>query len=553
MTAKDTFTERRLGRRRLIGTTAALGLAAAGAGALTGTGAAARQTPAATGVLQMGRESEFQPNFNPLQVSTGTQTQICDLIFSRLLKVDTDLNLVPDLAESYEISDDATQFTFTLRDDAVWHDGEPLTIDDVIFTYRLGMQAAAAAKQWGKLSQIVGAKELNEGTSDEVAGLERVDDQTIRFTLAAPNVAWLFGTALSNSLMWILPEHLLADADPAALDQHPFMLKPEVGSGAYKFIEYVPDQYVQFEANPDYHLGAPKIGQVFLQLAVPTTQLAQLESGQLHLMPRMSPRDGDRLKDDPSLRIVPAPGVGVFQIAINNERFPDKRVRQAFMYAIDRQALLDVVELGQGRLVDSTVIGPEWATYDDLNHYAYDPERARELLAEAEWDGSQTISLTWSQGFQAIELAAPVFQQQLAEVGVTIELAPLESAAYLQAVVTEPDFDLAWFGGGSYGMDPDVSSTYYLCANFTPGGGNTTHYCNEELDELFIAGRGTPDIEERAEIYHEVARILNEDVPTVFLWSNNLIWGMSANLEGVRPGPNQYIWWNIQEWTLTEG
>jgi peptide/nickel transport system substrate-binding protein len=549
MTTRDSFAARRLGRRRLIGSTAALGLSA-GVSRLSA-GAAARQE-AAGGVLQMGRESEFQPNFNPMQVSTGTQTQICDLIFGRLLKVDTDLNLIPDLAESYEISDDATQFTFTLRQDAVWHDGEPVTVDDVIFSYKLAMRAEAAARQWGKLSQIEGAQAFNEGTSEDVSGLERVDDQTVRFTLAAPNVAWLFGTALSNSLMWIMPEHILADADPAELDQNPFMLKPEVGAGPYKFVEYVPDQYVQFEANPDFYLGAPKIGQVFLQLAVPTTQLAQLESGQLHLMPRMSPRDGERLQDNPELRIEPAPGVGVFQIAINNERFPDKRVRQAFMYALDRQALLDVVELGQGRLVDSTIIGPEWATYDDLNSYEYDPDRARELLAEAEWDSSRVINLTWSQGFQAIELAAPVFQQQLAEVGVTVELAPLESAAYLQAVVTEPDFDMAWFGGGSYGMDPDVSSAYYLCANWTPAGANTTHYCNEELDELFVAGRGTPVIEERAEIYHEAARILNEDVPTIFWWSNNLIWGMSAKLEGVRPGPNQYIWWNIQEWSLAE-
>jgi peptide/nickel transport system substrate-binding protein len=549
MTTRDSFAARRLGRRRLIGSTAALGLSA-GVSRLSA-GAAVRQE-AAGGVLQMGRESEFQPNFNPMQVSTGTQTQICDLIFGRLLKVDTDLNLIPDLAESYEISDDATQFTFTLRQDAVWHDGEPVTVDDVIFSYKLAMRAEAAARQWGKLSQIEGAQAFNEGTSEDVSGLERVDDQTVRFTLAAPNVAWLFGTALSNSLMWIMPEHILADADPAELDQNPFMLKPEVGAGPYKFVEYVPDQYVQFEANPDFYLGAPKIGQVFLQLAVPTTQLAQLESGQLHLMPRMSPRDGERLQDNPELRIEPAPGVGVFQIAINNERFPDKRVRQAFMYALDRQALLDVVELGQGRLVDSTIIGPEWATYDDLNSYEYDPDRARELLAEAEWDSSRVINLTWSQGFQAIELAAPVFQQQLAEVGVTVELAPLESAAYLQAVVTEPDFDMAWFGGGSYGMDPDVSSAYYLCANWTPAGANTTHYCNEELDELFVAGRGTPVIEERAEIYHEAARILNEDVPTIFWWSNNLIWGMSAKLEGVRPGPNQYIWWNIQEWSLAE-
>ncbi len=267
-------------------------------------------------------------------------------------------------------------------------------------------------------------------------------------------------------------------------------------------------------------------------------------------MPRMAPKEAERLASNEALSIVPAPGVGVFQTAINTERVTDKRVRQAMMYGADRAALLDVVLLGQGELVYSTVIGPEWATYDDLNPYAFDPEKAKALLAEAAWDANRTLKLTWSKGFQTIELAAPIFQQQMADIGLKIELAPLESAAYLKAVVEEPDFDLAWFGGGSYRLDPDVSSAYYLCANFTPTGGNTTHYCNPALDDLLIQGRGTTDIAARTEIYHEVAKTLNEDVPTLFWWSDNLIWGISKRLQGVRPGPNQYIQWNIHEWSF---
>ena len=542
--------ERRINRRQLLQRAAALGLSAAAVeGALAGSGTASAQTG---GVLQIGRESEVAPLWHPLKGATGTQTQVFDLIFSRLLKVSTDLTLVPDAAETYEVSPDATIFTFKIRQGMTWHDGEPFTANDIIFTYKLAMTKAAAARQYGKLSQIKGAAAFNEGTATEVEGLELVDDSTVRITLEKPNVAWLIGTALSNSLLWILPEHILKDADPATLEQHPFIQKPEVGSGPYRFVEYVADQYVSFTANPNYHLGAPKIGQAFIRLAEPATQLAQLESGELHLVPRMAPKDADRLKDNSELTIFPAPGVGVFQTAINNEVVPDKRVRQALMYGVDRKALLDVVLLGQGDLVHSTVIGPEWATYDDLNTYEFDPEKAKALLAEAGWDSSKTLRLTWSQGFQAIELAAPVFQQQMADIGVKIELTPLDSAAYLKAVVEEPDFDLAWFGGGSYRLDPDVSSNYYLSTNFTPAGGNTTHYGNEELDALFIEGRGTTDIAQRTEIYHQVAKILNEDVPTIFWWSDNVIWGLSNKLQGPKPGPNQYIQWNIHEWTLAE-
>ncbi len=370
----------------------------------------------------------------------------------------------------------------------------------------------------------------------------------MRITLDLPNVAYLTGTAGSNSLLWILPEHVYRDADPAALQQFPAAQEPVVGFGPYQFVEYVPDQYVAFQANPNFYLGAPKIEQAFLRLAEPATQLAQLESGELHILSRMAAREAERLADSEVLDVVSTPGVGIFQTAVNNERVLDKRVRQAMMYGTDRQALLDAVLLGQAELVFSSVIGPGWAVFDDLNTFDFDPDRARELLAEAEWDSDRVLQLTWSRGFQPVELAAPIFQQQMADIGIQIELYPLETAAYVQAVVSEPDFDMAWFGGGSYRLDPDVSSQYYLTSNFTPGGGNTTHYSNEELDALLIEGRGSTDIERRREIYHEVARILNEDVPTLFWWSGNQIFGINKSLKGVKPGPNQYIWWNINEW-----
>ena len=531
-------------------------LAGASAAVAAGAIAAPAFTPSASaqgaGALQIGRETEFAPVFVPFHASTGTQTQIFDLIYSRLLKVRDDLTFVPDAAESYEVSDDATTFTFAIRQGMTWHDGTPFTANDIIFTYKLALTKATGALAAGKLQQIKGAAAFYNGESTEIPGLELVDDSTVRITLEKPNVAFLTGTAGSNSLVWILPEHIYKDADPATIDQFPASQSPVVGSGAYQFVEYVADQYVSFKANPNYHLGAPKIEQVFIRLAEPATQLAQLESGELHMMSRMAAKEAKRLETSDVLDIVYTPGVGVFQTAVNNERVTDKRVRQAMMYGTDRKALLEAVLLGQGELVYSTVIGPDWAKYDDLNTYGFDPEKAKSLLAEAGWDSGTTLQLTWSKGFQPVELAAPVFQQQMADIGIKIELFPQESAAYVKSVVSEPDFDLAWFGGGSYRLDPDVSSTYYLTANFTPAGGNTTHYSNPELDELFIEGRGTTDIPTRTDIYHKVATTLNEDVPTLFWWSDNQIFGINKKLQGVLPGPNQYIWWNIQDWSFAE-
>lgn len=539
-------------RRRVLQGAAAAGVAAAGLGPVSIQPVLGRQDTEPTGALQLGGESEPAGVWLPYRASGGAETQVFDMIFSRLIRFDADYNLIPDLAERFEINDEASEFTFYLRKNVTWHDGTPFTARDVIFTYRTAMYESVAASQYNKLSQIQGAAAFRAGESDEIPGLQMIDDHTVKIVLERPNIAFLIGASHNNSLVWILPEHILGDVDPAELDQHEFARNPTVGTGPFKFVEYKPDQYVQTDVNTDYFLGSPKLAQVFIVLASPTTQLASLESGELHVMQALAASDADRLESSAVVDVVPTPGVGVFQTAIMNERFPDKRVRQAFMYGVDRAGLLEVVLKGRGQLVHQTIIGPDWAQYDDLNTYDYDPEKAKQLLEEAGWDSSKSIELIWERGYQAIELAAPVFQQQMSEIGVDVVLTPMDEAAFEKKVIEDMDFDLAWFGGGSYRLDPDVSSTYYACANWTPNGGNTTHYCSEELDALFQEGRSTSITEERAEIYHNAARILNEDVPTIFWWSDDMIWGINKKVQGIKPGPNTNIHWNIHEWSLAE-
>jgi peptide/nickel transport system substrate-binding protein len=400
------------------------------------------------------------------------------------------------------------------------------------------------------IAQIKGGEDFFQGTSNEVPGIQAPDDFTVRFTLERPNVAWLINPSHSTPMVSILPEHILKDADPAQIDTHAFTHNPNVGTGPYKWVKYVPEQYIEFTANPDYFKGAPKIEKVFIQLPEPPTALAKLQTGEIDIMSKITPPDAEGLKNHQLINVVSAPGVGVFQTAFNNERFPDKRFRQAVMYAVNRADLIKVVLLGEGRLVHSTVIGPDWAVSPDLNPYAFDPAKARELLKEINWDPSRKVTLIWPKGFQDIERAAPVFQQQLKEVGIDVVLSPLDPPAYIKKIVDEADYDMGWFSGGVYAMDPNVSSIYYECDNWTPRGANTTHYCNKDLDKLFVEGRSTADLNKRKEIYHQVAKILNEDVPTLFWWSENIIWGISKRVQGVKPGANAQIIWNIHEWTI---
>jgi ABC-type transport system substrate-binding protein len=500
-------------------------------------------------VVQIGRRSEINPLWSPLKTAGG-EVQIFDLIFNRLIAPDEKWTMQPDLAEKFDVSPDATVYTFNLRKNVTWTDGKPFTARDVMFTYKLNLTKSAGSRQAPRLLQIKGANNFYEGTANEVSGLQMLDDYTVRITLEQPNVSWVYQLTHSSPILFILPEHVLKDADPAQLDNHPFIKKPDVSTGPYQYVQFVADQFVEFKANPNYFKGAPKIEKVFVRLAEPPTQLAQFERGELDVMYKVTAKDAERLKSTASLNIIPLQGLGVFQIAWNNERFPDKRVRQAFTYAIDRESLIKVVLRGEGRLVHSTIIGPEWANYNDLNQYKYDPAKARELLKEAGWDSNRTVNITWSKGFADIELAAPIVQQQLKEVGFNLELAPLDSPAYIKKVVSEPDFDLAWFSGGVYALDPDISSAYYECANWTPRGANTTHYCNKDLDTLFAQGRATTDTSKRKDVYARAAAILNEDVPTTFWWSENIIYGVNKRIKAIKAGTNDYLWWNIQEWSV---
>src|SRR5688572_12632940 len=241
----EQVTAGRLDRRRLLQGASAFGAATAFGGAAARPALARQDAP--SGVLQLGGESEPAGAWLPYRASGGAETQVFDLIFSRLLRFDADYVLIPDLAERYEVNADASEFTFFLRQNVTWHDGTPFTARDVIFTYKTAMIEAVGASQYNRLAQIQGAAAFRAGEREEVPGLQMPDDFTVKIVLEQPNIAFLIGAAHNNSLIWILPEHVLGDADPAALDQHPFAQNPTVGTGPFTFVEYVADGHVRTE------------------------------------------------------------------------------------------------------------------------------------------------------------------------------------------------------------------------------------------------------------------------------------------------------------------
>ncbi|MDI6895589.1 MAG: ABC transporter substrate-binding protein [Bacillota bacterium] len=490
---------------------------------------------------------------NPISSSgQGQDRHVLNSIYNNLVRLSDKYEVVPDLCERYEVSPDAKVFTFYLPKNAKWHDGKPVTADDVVFTFNVMLNPKSGSWLVGKLSEIKGSADYKEGKSSAVAGVTKVDDYTVRVELEKPDVGFL---ALAIPDMYILPKHVLESASLDQLGNAQTFRDKMIGSGPYKFVKYETDQYVEVVKNPDYWRGKPKLDRVFFKVLTTDVAVAQMEKGEIDIA-KISATDAGRLAALPHVQVLSVPGAGIFQMGFNLQQpyLQDKRIRQAFAYAIDREGILKTVLQGHGRVVNSPIIGPEWAVNPNLNPYKYDPEKARQLLKEARWDTNRKLVWIYIPGIRDRDAAYPVMQQQLKEAGINVEFKPVEAAVFAKMYLAgTTDWDLASFGGGVYGAEPHVSSQYYLSWNHTPKGANGTHYVNPRIDDLYMQGCATPDRATRQQIYYEIASILNEDMPTVFFWANNEIWAVNKRVAGCKPpGTVHTFGWDVFDWGIVE-
>jgi peptide/nickel transport system substrate-binding protein len=493
------------------------------------TSAAPSESAAAGDLLQVARLADHYNFWHPVQFQTGNQFQWWSSVFNTLVEAEADSKtVVGDLAENFTFSDDATVFTFDLVGNATWHDGEPFTADDVMFTITWGAQNYDAflgfSPAW---NQVLGADAVL-GTTDVPEGLRKVDDDTVEITLAAPNAEFLY--ALTDMANVILPEHILSDVTKADVEAHPFTTGTPgttVGTGPYELTAFTPDQSVELDANPDYFKGAPAISKIVFKLfADPALAVAQLESGDLDLAFRVSPGEFDRLSAVESLNVISAANPGIVRIVFKTEQAPwDKtEVRQAFYHAINRQAIVDDFYQGRARVL---INPPGFQEYPELNRYEYNVDTAKQLLQQGGYNG-ETFKLLYNQTFPDAQTIMPLIQADLQAAGVTVELLPTDNAQYLELYGDRTQWDGFIAVGGSEGLTPDRSQQYFNATDATIESG----YQNPRIFELWAAGRATSDPAQRDVAYKELATILNTDVPQINLYSPDLVMVASKSLRG---------------------
>lgn len=462
-------------------------------------------------------------HLNPAITTSGGTHTASELLYNGLARLNADLEIEPDLAESWEITDDGATYTFALRDDVVWHDGESFTSEDVKYTFEevlLQFHSRTSASLGGALRSI-----------------ETPDDRTVVFRFDFPYAPLLQQMTATEAP--ILPEHVYAGTDPQTADAN---LDP-IGTGPFRFVSYEPDVEVRLERNPDYFVdGLPYLDEVVMRI-IPeeTNQVLAFEEGELDWLWGVPGPDRQRFQDDPAIGLLDTPvnpggGNCIMTVSYNLDRpiLQDQRVREAIALGIDRQPMLDNILFGAGQVAEAPISsGIPFAHATGLDMPGYDPDRAKALLEEAGWledgDGPRV-----AQGVEGVEdgtpltldfLSFPNFARygelarpQLAEIGVDLTVEPTERGAFIERVFTNRDFDTNLISYCNQ-ADPEIGvRRMYLSSNIQPiPFSNSSGYVNEQVDTLFDQARAEVDPAARGEVYRQISEILVEELPYYWL------------------------------------
>ncbi|HAL62547.1 MAG TPA: hypothetical protein DCP08_09105 [Chloroflexi bacterium] len=432
--------------------------------------------------------------------------------------------LQPLLAESWDMEEGGKVWIFHLRE-VNWHDGEPFTADDVVFSYNAYANPKVGSRWASKASSILGYDEFQAGEADSLAGVTAVDEHTARVELKEAVPLWV---NLEQIFLVIFPEHILGDVAPEELIAHEYWAN-RIGTGPFKWSRYEPDQYIELVRNEDWYLGAPKLEKIIYRFyADAATHVAALEAGEIdttaYETTLISVHDVDRLDAVEGIDVVIMEKGSPTFIRFNHDKeWADVRIRQAIRYAIDVDSLLETVY--PGARAAWTMFPHAWAVPDGLNEYEYNPDKARELLAEVGWDPDREGDFVYHYGDQLNQDLIVAIQAYLADVGLKIAPRYVDPPTIWE-LFESGEFDLGYFALGQ-GVDPATGQPAVECGNIIAQG-----YCNEELEALFAEGLTKTSREERQPIYQEISRILNEEQPSVWLWYDVRPLGFNRRVRG---------------------
>lgn len=508
--------------------------------------------PAAYGDIIVRGDIGDASNLIPILASDSASHSIAGLIYNGLVKYDKDMNIVGDLAESWDISDDGLVITFHLRKGVKWHDGKPFTAKDVLYTYQITVDPKTPTAYAGDFLKVKKAEVL--------------DDYTFRVTYDKP-----FAPSLISWSSAVLPRHLLEGQNitKSSLARHP------VGTGPYLFKEWLAGQKIVLVSNADYFEGRPYVdGHVTRIIPDMATMFLELRARNIDMM-GLTPLQYTRQTENNLFRQsfdkyrYLAFAYTYLGYNLKHPFFADKRVRQAISYAINKEEIISGVLLGLGKPATGPYKPGTWAYNENVKTYSYNPQKARELLRAAGWtktnndgflekDGRPfTFELITNQGNETRQKCAEIIQRQLKEVGIDVKIRILEWAAFINDFINKRRFE-AVILGWTIPLDPDAYDVWHS-SKTAPEELNFISYKNPEVDALLEKARSTFDQKLRKKYYDRFQEILVEDQPYTFLYVPDELVIISKRFRGIEPAPiglsHNFIKWYVpkdeQKYTMT--
>lgn len=538
----------------------ALGLTACGASnagaAADETGSAAVSTESASSdtaasgekIINVGVTNTIG-SLNPLLLNGGEINKYATgLMFLPLMELDADLNFEGMLADSIT-TEDNKNFIVHIDDAATWSDGTPVTADDVVYTaLRLASPVIGNTAMMYYVFEGVGDDGFVEEGAESIDGIQKVDDKTVQFTTKEEMPITTFENSYARYLL-TLPKHVIGQYSEEELSTADWFNHPDVVSGPFIVTDFDVDHYISYEANKDYWKGAPKIDKLNIKIVDGSQLYAGLQSGEIDItqqtMSDIPQEDYESVEALDNVEVVYGSPVTNQSVFIQTKNVPDVKVRQAMLYAIDRQQILEELLNGHGEIVDGFLSSASPFYDDSLTPVSYDPEKAKALLEEAGWDGSQTIRFYVNSGDSTFVNAASIIAAEWAAVGIKAEIQTVDFATLMSVAGTE-DYDVLAVQYTYAPVDPYPDVAWLL-----GGEGSWTGYSDDTLNDALTKSQLTSDPEETKELFSVVDKKVQEDVPMFSAYVISAQGAVSKRITGATP--SVYGFFNdVQNWDVVE-
>jgi len=481
--------------------------------------ASALAQPRYGGTLMAGMQTD-PVGLDPHITNATATRNMLENVYDTLVAFDASLRIVPALAESWTVSDDGLVWTFDLRDGVVFHDGDPLQASDVVFSINRIKDPAVASPRADDFAVV--------------SSLEAPDEDTVVMTLSQPFSPLL--SKLAASLNVIVSEDVVAANGD--------LQQVVVGTGPFKFVEYLPQTRMVLERNADFW-GTDADGKqlpyldgiTFVFYPDPTARTTAVQTGSADFIEYVPAADVALLEADDNVQVVGGLAANFRSIYLNVERAPfdDVNVRRAVSFAIDEQAVVDLALFGTGGVAatGTTIPASNYYGVSDSPYVGRDLEAASAALAASGYPDGFTFDLYVTSTYDFLRTPAEVVQSNLADIGITANIVAEDWTIYLPKAL-EGDFQ-ATILGESGQSDPD---DFLFNVFYTDNGGNLGNYSNAELDALLEQGRTVADQEERRAIYAEAQQIILDDAPHVFLFHSSQFEALRNDVMGFEHFPN---------------